>query len=195
MERFAADCAPFLSEDAFLAVRRFLAGILLMAPDSFLREKFAAVEARRVLRTRLRHRSLIECANPRGHIASSGVEFGVSLRASTRGGPEFFSRGNKAGCCLDFVLLLPVVTYHMEAVCTLDQESLQRPRKTQVAFVEDCRVDLALLRNKPPERLSHIRNIDEGESMKPWSALTAPPRSSASPRRHFCRHFCRAELP
>ena len=73
----------------------------------------------------------------------------------------------------------------MEAVCTLDQESLQRTRKTQVAFVEDFRVDLALLRNKPPERLARIRKKDEGESMKPWSALTVPPRSSASLRRHF----------
>ena len=66
MKGFSADCALFLSENAFLAVRRFLTRITLMAPDSFLREKFAAVEARRVLGTRGRHRSLIERANPRG---------------------------------------------------------------------------------------------------------------------------------
>ena len=71
MKGFAADCALFHSDNAFLAVRGFLTSVTLIAPDPFLREKLAAVVARRVLGTRAWHRSLIESANPRG----------ISLRA------------------------------------------------------------------------------------------------------------------
>ena len=192
MERFAADCAPFLPEDAFLAVRRFLAGILLMAPDSFLREKFAAVEARRVLRTRLRHRSLIECANPRGHIPSSGAESVFhSARINKGAGPNYSREAIKQGVASTVFYFSPLLRITWKPSARSTRSRYSGPARHKWLSLKISEWILLSSATSHPKDSRAFAKKDEGESMKPWSALTVPPRRSASPRRHFFR----AELP